>query len=194
MNIDEVNLNEQINFYNPNDKPAQLVTGQLYLAHITDVKIAEVRVRNKYKAKVYNCWVALAKENAGNMVTDANGKEIVSCKFAGRKIKSKGVFMFLNPQEGDDFEANNGANEQFLRFAECIGHEPKTIEVDIDGVKTEVLQFPNLTEGDITNKPIKVYVDKAPYRDKEGNQKEGLIVKGWDKWSDGKSLDEEVPF
>ena len=194
MNIDEVNLNEQINFYNPNDKPAQLVIKQLYLAHITDVKIAEVKVRNKYKAKVYNCWVTLAKENAGNIVKDADGKDVDSGRFAGRKIKSKGVFMFLNPQEGDDFEANNGGNELFLKFAESIGNEPKTIEVDIDGVKTEVLQFPNLSESDIVDKPVKVYVDKAPYRDRDGNQKEGLIVKGWDKWSDGKSLEDEVPF
>ena len=194
MNIDEVNLNEQINFYNPNDKPAQLVIKQIYLAHITDVKIAEVKVRNKYKAKVYNCWVTLAKENAGNIVKDADGKDVDSGRFAGRKIKSKGVFMFLNPQEGDDFEANNGGNELFLKFAESIGNEPKTIEVDIDGVKTEVLQFPNLAESDIVDKPVKVYVDKAPYRDRDGNQKEGLIVKGWDKWTDGKSLEDEVPF
>ena len=194
MNIDGVNLNEQINFYNPNDKPAQLVIKQIYLAHITDVKIAEVKVRNKYKAKVYNCWVTLAKENAGNIVKDADGKDVDSGRFAGRKIKSKGVFMFLNPQEGDDFEANNGGNELFLKFAESIGNEPKTIEVDIDGVKTEVLQFPNLAESDIVGKPVKVYVDKAPYRDRDGNQKEGLIVKGWDKWSDGKSLEDEVPF
>ena len=194
MNIDDVNLKEQMNFYNPNDRPAQLVTGQLYLAHITDVKIAEVNVRNKYKAKVYNCWVTLAKDNAGNMVTDANGRQIDSGKFAGRKIKSKGIFMFLNPQEGDTFEANNGGNEQFLKFAENIGHETKQVEIEIEGVKTEVLQFPTLNESDIQDKPVKVFVDKAPYRDKDGNQKEGLIVKGFEKWVDGKSLQDEVPF
>ena len=99
--------------------------------------------------------------------------------------------MFLNPQAGDSFEANNGANERYLRFCEVIKVECPEIEVDVDGEKRMVKQFPELTESEILGKPLLGFVDTQEYI-KDGATKTSFKVKDFETWQDGKVKDFEL--
>ena len=99
--------------------------------------------------------------------------------------------MFLNPKAGDTFEANNGANERYLRFCETIRVECPETEVDIDGEKRMVKQFPELTERDIIGKPLLGFIDIQEYV-KDGETKISYKVKDFSVWADGKTKDFEL--
>ena len=122
--VNEVNLGDSnaMNYYDPKeDSPrVSLIPKQLYPMHITGVDIREVNVKGKYKAKVYNLFGTIAKECAKFNYDSPTG-QINGSTFVGRELRFNGIFMFLNPSPGDDFEANNGANEKYLRFCENVG-------------------------------------------------------------------------
>ena len=104
--------------------------------------------------------------------------------------------MFLNPQPGDTFEANNGANEKYLRFCETIKVNCPEVEVEIDGEKRMVKQFPELSDSEILGSPIMGYVDIQEYT-KDGEKKISYKVKDFSEWLEGKKRDfelDDVPF
>ena len=104
-----------------------------------------------------------------------------------------GIFMFLNPQPGDSFKANNGGNEKYLAFCEAIKINCPEIEVDVDGEKRMVKQFPELSEDEIVGSPIRGFVDIEEYKDKDGETRKSFKVKHFSDWADGKK-DDGVPF
>ena len=196
--LDAMDKSNVTHYYDPSqNKNVSLVAKQLYPSHITECKVAEVSVRKKYKAKVFNFFVEIAKEVKSLTFADASGKEVKGDSFAGRRVKGGGVFFFLNPSEGDDFEANPGGNDKYLHFCESIGIECPEVEVEIDGEKRMVKTLPELEASDIIGKPMMSYIDLAPWKDKEGNQRSSMNVKNFDKWSNGETRDlemEDLPF
>ena len=186
--LDAMDKSDTHHYYDPSqNKNVNLVAKQLYPSHITECKIAEVSVRKKYKAKVFNFYVEIA---------DAV-KELTFTTDKGNQVKGGGVFFFLNPSDGDDFEANPGGNDKYLHFCESIGIECPEVEVEIDGEKRMVKTLPELQESDIIGKPMMSYIDVAPWKDKDGNQKFSMNVKNFDKWTDGETRDlemEDLPF
>tara|TARA_R100000700_G_C3178959_1_gene155021 strand:- start:1907 stop:2518 length:612 start_codon:yes stop_codon:yes gene_type:complete len=200
--IDEL-IEAGFNFYDPaknvgNVKPEPK---QFYRGHICDVKVSEVAVRKKYKAKVYNFFVELSdnKDRTYN-VKDADGiekKNVDGSVFKGKKYKASGVFQFLVPKAGDTFAENSGGNEKYLYLCESINAANEKVTVNIDGVDTEVVKFPDLDASDLVGKPIDALLDEIQWKNREGNTITSLNVKSFRAWDDGEPRDfelEDIPF
>ena len=193
-----INIGETTNmhYYDPKDNEyVSLIPKQLYPMHAKKVDIRIVDVKGKYKAKVYNIVYQIAEECA-KMTFLADQGEANGSPFVGKEVYSLGIFMFLNPQVGDTFEPNNGANERYLRFCETIKVECPEVEVDVDGEKRMVKQFPELRARDIIGKPLMGFIDIQEYV-KDGETKKAYKVKDFSEWLEGKVKDfelAELPF
>ena len=188
-----------VGIYDPLEdvKKEFLVAKQLYPAHIIEVIHREVMVKKKYKALVYNCRVEIATECADNTYTTKDGRTINGSNYVGREVKMKGIFMFMTPQNGDSFQANTGANKEYLDFCSAIGHEPQKVEIEVNGEKREVTQFPVLTKDDVMGRPLMAYVDDYKWKNRDGERVTTSNVKGWQSWKDGGlKIDDnsDIPF
>ena len=166
-----------------------------YLGHLKDVSTREVSFKG-YKAIVYNYWVEVAKENSKMQYTFRD-----ECydggEYVGRNLKGLGVFKFLSPKKGDDFEANPSGNDKYLLFCKSIGAEVKKEERDIDGKKVTVEIMPSLSEDDINGRPITAVVGRGkPYKNKDGKEIKPWQAKFVKAWDEGEIRDfkEEIPF
>ena len=197
--VNEINIGDKSNmhYYDPKENnTASLVPKQLYPVHAKEVTTRVVDVKGKYKAKVYNIIYEIAEECATKTFITDNG-EIKGGSFVGKKLYSTGVFLFLNPGAGDSFEANNGANEKYLRLCGILNVECPEVEVEVDGEKRMVNGFPELSDSDIIGKPLLGYVDTQEYVNKEGQRKTSFKVKDFNEWGDGKIKDfavADLPF
>tara|TARA_Y100000401_G_scaffold108354_1_gene103557 strand:+ start:5543 stop:6154 length:612 start_codon:yes stop_codon:yes gene_type:complete len=200
--VDEL-LASGFNFYDPskNVGNAKPEIKQFYKGHICDVKVQEVNVRQKYKAKVYNFYVELSdnKDRTYNVEDPDTGikKQVDGSGFKGKKYKAQGVFQFLMPKDGDTFQENSGGNEKYLHLCSSINANNEKVTVDIDGVETEVVKFPDLESSDLNGKPIDVVLDEVKWKNREGNWITSLNVKGFRAWEDGTPRDfeaEDLPF
>ena len=192
--VNEINIGEKNNmhYYDPKEnKRVSLIPKQLYPMHCKEVTTRVVDVKGKYKAKVYNIVYEIAEE-CGKMTFLSDQGEANGQPFVGKKVYGNGIFMFLNPKTGDTFEANNGANERYLRFCETIKVNCPEIEVDIDGEKRMVKEFPELTQDEIIGSPIMGFVDTQEYV-KDGETKMSYKVKDFSEWKDGEKKD-DLPF
>ena len=166
-----------------------------YLGHIKDVSTREVSF-NGYKATVYNYWVEVAKENE-KMNYSFQGEFYDGSDYVGRNIKGLGVFKFLTPKEGDDFEANPSGNDKYLLFCKSIGVEIKKEERDMGGKKVTVEIMPSLSEEDINGRPVTAVVGRGkPYTNKNGKEIkpwQAKFVKSWDE-GEVRDFNEEIPF
>lgn len=199
-----MDLLNDVGYFDPaqSTKPVSFVTKQLYPVHIKDVSVKEVMVKGKYKAKVYNLTCEVANECSNNSYDTIDQKTkqpttIPGSSYVGKELKSKGFFMFLNPQPGDDFQANNGANESYLAFCESLGVELKEVEIEIDGETRKVKQFPILDKDNILGKPALAYVDRESWTDSDGNKRFSYKAKWFNKWEDGVMKDyhsDDIPF
>ena len=197
--INEINIGDKSNmhYYDPKENnTASLIPKQLYPVHAKEVTTRVVDVKGKYKAKVYNIIYEIAEECANRTFTTDSG-EIKGTSFVGKKLYSSGVFLFLNPGAGDSFEANNGANEKYLRLCGILNVECPEVEVEVDGEKRMVNGFPELSDSDIIGKPLLGYVDTQEYVNKEGQNKTSFKIKDFNEWTDGKIKDfavADLPF
>ena len=138
-----------------------------YLGHLKDITTREVSFKG-YKATVYNYFFEVAKENGIKSYTFKD-EEYSGSEYVGRTIKGSGVFKFLTPKEGDDFEANPSGNDKYLLFCKSIGIPVKQEEREIDGKKIKVEIMPSHSEEDIVGKPaIGVVGRRTPYSNKNG--------------------------
>ena len=117
--------------------------------------------------------------------------------YVGRNIKGLGVFKFLTPKEGDDFEANPSGNDKYLLFCKSIGVEIKKEERDMGGKKVTVEIMPSLSEDDINGRPVTAVVGRGkPYTNKNGKEIkpwQAKFVKSWDE-GEVRDFNEEIPF
>jgi hypothetical protein len=189
-----------IQFYNPSESGRKkLIPKQVYFAYIKEVSIKEVNVRKRYKAKVFNLTLELANANKNLTFHDDNGNPVNGEVFAGREVRTTGVFLFLNPGETDEWEANNGANDKYLGFCEKVGVECPEVEVELDGVKAKVKQFPVLEASDLIGKPIRAYIVEEQWTDKEGKSRTSVKAISFDVWDvplndDLKDSHDDIPF
>ena len=203
--VNEINIGDKKNmhYYDPKEgeknKYVSLVPKQLYPCHAKEMTTREVNVKGKYKARVYNIVYEVAQEcetmTYQSSVPDVG--EVSGSHFVGKKLYATGIFMFLNPGPGDNFESNNGGNETYLRFCEAIKVDCPEVEVDVNGEKRMVKQMPELTEADVLGSAIMGYVDTQTYKNAEGETKTAFKVKSFSEWSDGKKKDfelQDLPF
>ena len=196
---DVIDKSDTIQFFNPGESNRKkIIPKQVYYSYIKEVSIKEVPVKSRYRAKVFNLTLELAAENKKVTFFD-NGVEVNGGIYEGREIRTKGIFLFLNPSNGDDWESNNGANESYLRFCENIGVECPEVEVELDGEKTKVKQFPILDASDLIGKPIRAYIVEESWRDKSGQSRTSVKAVGFEKWEaplrdDLKDKHDDIPF
>tara|TARA_Y100001973_G_C5139960_1_gene302419 strand:- start:342 stop:944 length:603 start_codon:yes stop_codon:yes gene_type:complete len=192
--INEINVGENNNmhYYDPKENSTvSLIPKQLYPMHVKEVTTRVVDVRGKYKAKVYNVIYEVAEE-CGKRTFLSDKGEINGQPFVGKKVYGSGIFMFLNPKPGDTFEANNGANERYLRFCETLKVDCPEVEVVVDGEKRMVKQFPELQPSEMIGKSIMGYVDIEEYTNRDGEKKMSYKVKDFSEWAEGKDKDFEI--
>ena len=196
---DVLGKSDTIQFFNPGESTRKkLIPKQVYYAYISAVSIKEVPVKSRYRAKVFNLTLELAKENEKVTFYD-NGKEVNGGIYEGREVRTKGVFLFLNPSDGDDWEANNGANENYLGFCENIGIDCPEVEVELDGEKTKVKQFPILDASDLIGKPVRAYIVEESWKDKSGQSRTSVKAVGFERWdaplrNDLKDKHDDIPI
>ena len=198
--VTEINIGEQSNmhYYDPKENEfVSLVPKQLYPMHAKKVDTRTVDVKGKYKAKVHNIIYEIAEE-CGQKTFLTDRGEVNGASFVGKEVYSTGIFMFLNPQAGDTFEANNGGNERYLRFCEVIKVACPEIEVDVDGSKKMVKSLPHLETSDFVGVPVyaTLGLGKA-WKGSDGIERKSFEVKSIDKWEKGVKIDvelEELPF
>ena len=141
-----------------------LVEGE-YLGHIVNSRSIVRTVLKKFQARIYNFDVIVSAENRGMkyQYEDITGKhiEITGEQFVDKKLIAKGVFKFLDPQEGDDFEGNPTENHKYLRFCETLGLKPEEETRTIDGKETTVKLLPLLTVEHMDGKPVTALLRKV---------------------------------
>jgi len=160
-----------------------------YLGHITEVSTRVVEWQN-YKARVYNFKVKVHKDND---LANSSG-------FAGREIKSIGVFRYLEPEKGDTFVSHPSGNRNYLNFCNALGIECPVEKKKIGGKDVEVKMLPSISQSDVEGSPVKAIVKKGkPYTDKKGVQRNYMDVKWVERWEDGEKINtggngDEIPF
>ena len=173
-----------------------------YYCHITDVQTSIRDVKNKYKGRVYNYTVEVAKENSENEYTykEINGddKDTDGSVYKGYKFKGS-VWRFLEPQKGDTFEANPTGNKGYMYFCEALNIECPKETKQINGKDVEVQTLPNLTSKDLIGKPIVAVVGQGrAWKDKEGNDRTFWDCRFVKRWEGGKeksdASSEDIPF
>ena len=172
------------------DKPKwqPFVEGE-YLGHIVDASTRVVEWQD-YKARVYNFKVKVHQD------TDL----VLKSGYAGREIKSIGVFRYLEPSKGDSFVSHPSGNRNYLNFCEALGVECPTEKRKIDGKEVEVKALPSLNVSDISGRPVKAVVKQGKsFKAKDGKTRFYMDVKWVMKWEDGKIIEtnegsNEIPF
>ena len=214
MSTTEEVLNEVSTFFEDTTKTTNtngefkrtgLVEGE-YLGHIVNarsivrpVKDWETKEEGKYQARIYNFDVIVADENRGMtyQYEDITGKhiEISGEQFVDKKLMAKGVFKFLDPQEGDTFVGNPTENHKYSLFCETLGVHPKEETRTIDGKETTVKLLPLLTEEHMLGRPVTAVLKKV--KDKWVNNKGETMHYSWrvsyvKPWTEGSVKTMEV--
>ena len=157
-----------------------LVEGD-YLGHITNVRSIVRPVKNRYQARIFNFDVIVASENATMkyQYEDITGEhvQITGEQFVDKKLMAKGVFKFLDPQDGDDFEGNPTDNYKYLHFCETLDLHPTEETHTIDGKETTVKVLPNLTEEHMLGRPVTAVLHKV--KDEWTNNKGEKMHYSW---------------
>ena len=182
-----------------------LVDGE-YLCHIANARSIVRPVRPHFKARIYNFDVIVAPENSSLKYQyediDGTNMEITGEQFVGKKLIARGVFKFLDPQEGDEFKGNSSENHKYFRFCETLGVTPTDHTQTIDGKETTVKILPVLTETDMVGKPVTAVLKKV--KDEWTNNKGEKMHYSWrviyvKPWEGGKARDmavnpDDLPF
>tara|TARA_R110002012_G_C11661827_1_gene612285 strand:+ start:2856 stop:3485 length:630 start_codon:yes stop_codon:yes gene_type:complete len=172
-----------------------------YVGHIVDVKSNVYDVKGgEYKARIYNFYVELSKENEGNKYL-SEGREVDGKEFTGRKLRSDGIFRYLEPGPKDSFKGRPDMNMGYLKFCEAIGLECKELKREIDGNEVAVKQLPSIIEEEVLGKAVKVTTQYGrPYKNNKGFETTPLVIKYFNIWKDGtdKTIEktnlDEIPF
>ena len=130
-----------------------------------------------------------------NEAIDGKHVEVSGEQFVGKKLIAKGVFKFLDPQEGDDFEGCPTENHKYLRFCETLGLKPEEQTRTIDGKETKVKLLPHLTEEHMIGKPVIAVLHKV--KDEWTNNKGEKMHYSWrvsyvKPWENGQDKKMEV--
>ena len=178
------------------------VRGEFY-GHLQESQMKEVswtKNGETFKAIVYNYSFVVDGANKSQSYTYASYKDsseqVASGEdYIGRVYRANGVFRFLEPAEGDDFQSNSEGNKSYFRFCETLGVDIEKKVVSIDGEDVEVKALPSLDTSDINGRPAIAVVDKGkPYTTKDGKERTPFIVKFIKTWEDGQVKDANIPF
>ena len=182
-----------VNYFDPSQEKTNTRLAQgVYPAHIIKCDSVERPIKNKFKARIYNFRIKIANEVATRhyQIEDISGilTDVNSADYIGREVRSAGIFFFLTPDIGDDFEANSGGNRKFMDTVEALGVSCPEIEVEIDGEKRMVKSLPSLEHSDFLGKPVLANIGLGkPWKGTDGVERQSHEVKSINLWEEGAS-------
>ena len=134
----------------------------------------------------------------GDLFVSIKGKKFDGNNYIGREVRSSGIFFFIAPDVGDDFEANPGGNRKYMDTVMALGVNCPDVEVDIDGEKKMVKSLPHLDTNDFLGVPVLATIGLGkPWKGTDGVERKSFEVKTIDKWEEGEKVDvelEDLPF
>ena len=201
--MSEVASSSVVNYFDPSleQSKARLVAG-VYPAHIVKCDKVNRPVKGKYKADIYNFRIKVHESVSERTYPveeiDGSIKHIDGNNYAGREVRSIGIFFFITPEVGDDFEANPGGNRKYMEVVMSLGIKCPEIEVDVDGEKKKVKSLPHLETNAFLGVPVLATIGLCkPWKGTDGIERQSFEVKSIDKWEGGEKVDvelEELPF
>tara|TARA_Y100000593_G_scaffold34762_3_gene68259 strand:- start:463 stop:1080 length:618 start_codon:yes stop_codon:yes gene_type:complete len=203
-NMTEVVGKSSVNHYfDPSQEQSKIRLAQgVYPANIIKCESTVRSVKGKYKARIFNYRIKVHESVRTRVyqIEDIDGsmKDVDSSGYIGREIRSQGVFFFLTPDVGDDFEANPGGNRKFMETVEALGIKCPEVEIDVNGEKRTVKTLPDLDESAFLGVPVLANVGLGkPWKGSDGVERQSFEVKSIDLWEQGVKVDveaAELPF
>ena len=177
------------------DDYVPMVEGE-YHGHITETRTLTrefTKEKRPMKARIFNFKVTIAPENNNNsyMVhkTGHDPRTVTGEHYVGKTVVADGVFRFLEPTDGDEFESNSGGNKIYLMFCQSIGLNVPTEERTINGKTVKVQLLPDVKEDDLDGTPVVAVVGRGQdWTDDNGKNRPSWRVKFTKRWEDGKKL------
>jgi len=198
---DTIDVATAVNYFDPSQEKTNTRLAQgVYPAHIIKCDSVERPIKGKFKARIYNFRIKIANEVTTRhyQIEDISGilTDVNSADYIGREVRSAGIFFFLTPDIGDDFEANSGGNRKFMDTVEALGVPCPEIEVEIDGEKRMVKSLPNLEHSDFLGKPVLANIGLGkPWKGTDGIERQSHEVKSINLWEEGSYVEtEKLPF
>jgi len=195
-------LNDTESFFVPGEetetkpKNAPNIRGEFYghMQNATSREVSWTKDGKTFKALVYNYEFVVDAKNSEMSYEGKNGT-FKGEEYVGRTYRSNGIFRFLEPQKGDDFESNSSGNKRYFQFCETIGIEIPRKVVKMKGKDVEVQVLPPLKGTDIDGAPAIALIDAGkPYKNKEGEERTPFVVKFIKQWEGGVKKDADIPF
>ena len=196
-------LNDTESFFVPGEeteskkpKNAPNVRGEFYghMQNATSREVSWSKDGKTFKALVYNYEFVVDAKNSEMSYEGTNGK-LKGEEYVGRTYRSNGIFRFLEPKKGDDFDSNSTGNKRYFQFCETIGVEIPRKVVKMNGQDVEVQVLPPLKGTDIDGAPAIALIDAGkPYKNKEGEERTPFVVKFVKQWEGGVKKDADIPF
>ena len=184
-------------------------TAGRYLGHVIDLQTTDGKLFDerdkagqltgrKLKARFFNLIVRVAPETANLTFVHHNddGAETMhsGVDYVGWEVRG-GIPRYLEPQEGDTFAANPGGNESYLELCRVCGVHPETREINENGTSVTAHVLPILESKDAIGHPITAIVGRGKdWTNKKGELVRGFKVKKVEEWTDGKRLNDDLPF
>jgi len=167
-----------------------------YLGHITDARSLTrefEREGRNLKARIFNFKICVAQENAKNTYAIANKdgthRDITGEHYVDWTIVADGVFRFLEPTDGDNFESHAEGNKRYLMFCESLGLEVPTEERTVNGKTVMVKLLPDIKETELNGTPVIAVVGRGKdWVTDEGETRPSWRCKFTKRWADGKRL------
>ena len=196
-------LNDTESFFVPGEetekskpKNAPNVRGEFYghMQNATSREVSWTKDGITFKALVYNYEFVIDAKNS-EQTYEKDGQTFKGEEYVGRTYRSNGIFRFLEPQKGDDFESNSSGNKRYFQFCETVGVEIPRKVVKMKGQDVEVQVLPPLKGTDIDGAPAIALIDAGkPYKNKEGEERTPHVVKFVKEWEGGVKKDADIPF
>ena len=164
------------------------------MQNATSREVSWTKDGKTFKALVYNYEFVIDAKNS-EQTYEKDGQTFKGEEYVGRTYRSNGIFRFLEPQKGDDFESNSSGNKRYFQFCETVGVEIPRKVVKMKGQDVEVQVLPPLKGTDIDGAPAIALIDAGkPYKNKEGEERTPHVVKFVKAWEGGVKKDADIPF
>ena len=172
-----------------------------YPTYIVDVKVMDRPVKGKYRAKIYNLILEVANEVKDHKFTieDIRGEkvEVMGDGYQGKTLRSIGIFYFLTPQIGDDFEANPEGQVNYKRFCDALNINMPKAMIEVNGEQQEVYKLTEISKEDLVGKPVMGFLGESkPWKGKDGKTRTNFEIKAFKPWDNApqRSVLDEIPF
>lgn len=207
---DFANTENEYTYFDPDDTQeyVPLPRGK-YNAHITGIQLKRqdmsINSRSEPGAKhlcdIYDVTYEVDPSVGDLTIRDDQGTEYNGSTFSGRKVLSKGFFLFKQPNGREDHLPNPGGNARVHYLLKATGYPiDKVMVEDKKGNKKEVEKLPvYLDENKLVGKPVIINVIHDEWTDKEGATKVTPKENGVSEWKGGHSIEletaeEDLPF